>query len=95
MITLRLIGRKLTVEYPKDLHWEGPLLFLVYINDLPLSLNIISTPILFADDTSVLITSQNPKEFNIVTNEILQKLGNRFKTNVLLLNYEKNTFHSF
>jgi hypothetical protein len=50
----------------------GPLLFFVYINDL--SLNRISTPVLFADDTSVLITSQNPKEFNIFTNEILQKL---------------------
>jgi hypothetical protein len=34
----------------------GPLLFLIYINDLPLVLNKISTPILFADDTSVIIT---------------------------------------
>jgi hypothetical protein len=37
----------------------GPLLFLIYINDLPISLNRISTPILFADDTSVLITSES------------------------------------
>jgi hypothetical protein len=65
------------------------LLFLVYINDLPLFLNRISTPILFAHDTSVLITNQNPRDFNIITNEILQKLDKWFKTNLLLLNFDK------
>jgi hypothetical protein len=65
----------------------GPLLFLEYINDLPLYLNRISTPIQFADDTSVLITSQNPRDFNIITNEILKKLDKWFKTNLLSLNY--------
>jgi hypothetical protein len=67
----------------------GPLLFLVYINDLALFLNRISTPILFADDTSVLITSQNPRDFNIITNEILKKLDKWFKTNLLSLNFDK------
>jgi hypothetical protein len=38
----------------------GPLLFLIYINDLPLVLNKISTPILFADDTSVIIDEPDP-----------------------------------
>jgi hypothetical protein len=38
----------------------GPLLFLIYINDLPLVLNKISTPILFADDTSVIINELDP-----------------------------------
>jgi hypothetical protein len=32
----------------------GPLLFLIYINDLPVILNMISRPVLFADGTSVL-----------------------------------------
>jgi hypothetical protein len=67
----------------------GPSLFLVYINDLPLFLNRISTPIIFADDTSVLITSQNPRDFNIITNEILQKLDKWFKINLLSLNFDK------
>jgi hypothetical protein len=67
----------------------GPLLFLVYINDLPLFLNKISPPILFADDTSVLTTSLNPRYFNIITNEILQKLDKLFKTNLLSLNFDK------
>jgi hypothetical protein len=67
----------------------GPLLFLIYINDLPIFLNRISTPILFADDTSILITSYNPREFNIITGEILQKLDKCFKTNLLSLNFDK------
>ena len=37
----------------------GPLLFLLYINDLPKAVSSNIFPILFADDTSVLITSHN------------------------------------
>ena len=33
----------------------GPLLFIIYINDLPLRINSLSKPILFADYTSVII----------------------------------------
>jgi hypothetical protein len=33
----------------------GPLLFIIYINHLPQKVNSISKPILFADDTSVII----------------------------------------
>jgi hypothetical protein len=38
----------------------GPLLFFIYINDLPLGLNKISTPILFTDDTNVIISDPDP-----------------------------------
>ena len=34
----------------------GPLLFLIYINDLPVTLENNSIPVLFTDDTSVLIS---------------------------------------
>ena len=37
----------------------GPLLFLVYINDLHGSVNDISSPILYADDTNLICTHQN------------------------------------
>ena len=37
----------------------GPFLFFVYINDLPLRINSLSEPILFADDTSVIISNRN------------------------------------
>jgi hypothetical protein len=37
----------------------GPLLFLLYINDLPKIINKTSAPIIFADDTSILFTHSN------------------------------------
>jgi hypothetical protein len=39
----------------------GPLLFIIYeyINDLPPTINTFSIPIIFADETSVIISSKN------------------------------------
>jgi hypothetical protein len=37
----------------------GPLLFIIYITDLPRKINSVSKPILFADDTSVIIYNRN------------------------------------
>jgi len=37
----------------------GPLLFLLYVNDLPKIINKISVPIIFADDTSILFAHCN------------------------------------
>ena len=37
----------------------GPLLFKIYVNDLPLRINSVSEPILFADDASALISSRS------------------------------------
>jgi hypothetical protein len=40
----------------------GPLLFIIYINDLPLYINKLANVFLFADDTSVLVTGNNLAE---------------------------------
>ena len=48
----------------------GLLLFLIYINELPQILNSVANPILFADDTSIIIISNTEsQEFlnNIIT----------------------------
>jgi hypothetical protein len=41
----------------------GPLLFLLYNNDLPKSINDNAEMVPFADDTSIIVTSPNPITF--------------------------------
>ena len=63
----------------------GPLLFLIYINDLNKFSNILNT-ILFADDTSLFYSN---KDINILFqtfNKELDKLTQWFKSNKLSLN---------
>jgi hypothetical protein len=50
----------------------GPLLFLIYVNDLPRTVNDKTVPILFADDTSIIVKSSNSRDFqtNVVPSEV-------------------------
>ena len=73
----------------------GLLLFLLYINDLPNAVTHNVFPILFADDTSVLITSQNVHEFQNGLNTSLQQLCEWFLANSLSLNFTKTLFLQF
>jgi hypothetical protein len=47
----------------------GPLLFLIYVNDLPKTVNDKTVHILFTNDTSIIVKSPNSKDFqtNMVT----------------------------
>ncbi len=68
----------------------GPLLFLIYINDLPLYSKLISN--LFADDTALFYSSDNLTElFNFVNSEF-QKLCTYFRHNKLSLHPAKTKF---
>jgi hypothetical protein len=53
----------------------GPLLFLVYINDLPPTINSQSKPIIFADDTNIIISQDTDIIFmcHILTSENIKK----------------------
>ena len=54
----------------KYINLLGPLLFLIYVNDLSKSVSDKSSPILFADNTSFIIANCNETKFKFNTNEI-------------------------
>jgi len=51
----------------------------MYINDLPLRINSVSEPVLFADDASVIIASKNFNGFCSLSNLALCHLINASK----------------
>ena len=65
----------------------GPLLFLVYINDLPLSLN--SVPRLFANDTALCINKNSSENLKILTNQELKNINLWMVLNGLTLHPSK------
>ena len=71
----------------------GPLLFLLYINDLPLSSKFLS--LLFADDTTLLVTHENIKILMEIVNAAFRKVCEFFRTNQLVLHPDKTKFILF
>ena len=68
----------------------GPLLFLLYINDLPLVSNLNTK--LFADDTVLTATNTTSNILTSTTNIELEKIDNWMKLNKLTINYKKSQF---
>ena len=73
----------------------GPLLFLIYINDLATLIKKYATPILFADDTSAIISISNVNNFENSLNLVINVIENWCKNNFLTLNLKKTQFMQF
>ncbi len=69
----------------------GPLLFLIYINDLPVALDEIKS-ILFADDSTVYCSSKSLEQLIDTVNTELSRLSDGFKANRLSLKIAKTRF---
>lgn len=71
----------------------GPLLFLLYINDLPQSIKHQS--VLFADDTTVIINVNNNQNYDNVIRQALDGIINWLNINKLKLNISKTSILHF
>ena len=72
----------------------GPLLFLLYINDLPKCSSSLDF-ILFADDTNIICSNDDPDTLETVLNKDLHIISNWFKLNKLSLNVAKTNYMIF
>ena len=68
----------------------GPLLFLIYINDLPTLINKDNNIVLFARDTSVIITDTDRDDFTRNVNKLFKNINNWLDNNTLNLNFKKH-----
>jgi hypothetical protein len=71
----------------------GPLLFLLYINDLPNVSNLVS--LLFADDTTLFAAHENLDELINIVNLEFKKVVTYFRANGLALHPDKTKFMIF
>ena len=72
----------------------GPLLFTIYINDLP-KINTNSDYILYADDTNILFSDIHMETLESKFESIMNSTSTWFKNNELVLNKEKSNFIQF
>jgi hypothetical protein len=71
------------------------LLFLLYVNDLPKIINKTSTPIIFADYTSILFAHSNLIDMNKNIHIAFTTLNKWLRANHLSLNFNKTNYVYF
>ena len=72
----------------------GPLLFLIYINDI-CNVSSIAKLVLFADDTNLFFSGRDPVHLNNLVNEEIPKFSQWLMANKLTLNVDKTKFMIF
>ena len=90
-----------TLSYPRTLEYGvpqgtvlGPILFLVYINDL-CNLQICGKLISYADDTALIFSGKSFKDAKINAEKGLRTVYEWLNNNMLTLNLDKTVFISF
>ena len=68
----------------------GPLLFLMYVNDLPSASNLETT--LFADDTNLHLSHHNIITLQSQVQQEIEKISNWMISNKLTINYKKSYY---
>jgi len=82
------------VGSPRAQSWDA-LLFIIYLNDLPCGLHQGAKPVIYADDTSVLLTAKNDEELKIKINCTFDYMIGWFSANGLTLNMRKTNIMKF
>lgn len=72
----------------------GPLLFIIFINDLP-NVHFSFNYLLFTDDTNLVASHTNINELIQLVNDKLLKITDWFKNNKLFLNINKTNYIFF
>ena len=72
----------------------GPILFSLYINDLP-KISSKMTCLLYADDTAIILNEKNPIELQKIIDDILPLLSRWLSANYLSLNMSKTYFQYY
>jgi hypothetical protein len=73
----------------------GPLFSLQYIHDLPKIINKNNNMVLFADDTSIIVTNANKLNFEINLKQTFKYINTWFTSNLLALNFDKTQYMEF
>ena len=82
------------MEYLQDPSILSPLLFLLYIDDLPNTSKLLSFH-LFADDTNIYFLSKNLNDLELILNQELHAVAEWMKSNRLALSILKTNFVLF
>jgi len=72
-----------------------PLLFLIYINYFPYIIQEITKPVIYADDTSILVHAANVMELQVKIDDLVYQINEWFLVNGLNLNLYKTNIIKF